>query len=355
MRLFIGKNHEIDPFPVRSIFRLAGKDEDALTFAFGYLLAQDAVFCAQVLQTLHIVPPKVLSGGYSVHLQEITTSTYGRRDVVVQTDDVRVVFEAKIGGAEPTAGQLLKYADELKLWKQTHKIRAVVALTQVELAVPTTDKVTAELAKSGIKFHKIQWHEIIDLILRHTPYEDSENLKHLFDEFIRYIRSDYDMGYYDAEILIQDVNLLNAKIYDDCWMYVTSSKDKKAPLYFAPYFTLENKHPGLSMISRVIDVENTRLIDKQVEDVPGSGDPSDERVARWCDGIARLRKRAKEEGFFSQDVRLLYLDRQVVFSQTPLIKKTYNATEPLKKIPNQIPKGFSLTFGELLTAAMKKE
>ena len=354
MRLFIGKNHQITPSPVRSIFRLAGKDEDALTFAFGYLLAHDDTFCAQVLRTFRIAPPKVLSDGYSVHLQEITTPTYGRRDVVIQADDVRVVFEAKIGGAEPTPDQLLKYADELKLWKQTHKTQAVVALTQVELAAPTTDKVAAELAKSGISFHKIQWHEIIDLILRHTPSGDSENLKHLFDEFVRYVRSDYDMGYYDAEILIQDVNPLNARIYDDCWIYVTSSKDKRAPLYFAPYFTQENEHPGLSMISRVIDVENTRLIDKQVEDVPGSGDPADERVPRWRDGIARLRKRAKREKFFCDDVRLLYLDKPVAFRQTPLTKKTYNDADPPKKIPNQIPKGFSLTFGELLTAAMEK-
>ena len=52
------------------------------------------------------------------------------------------------------------------------------------------------------------------------------------------------MGYYDAEILIQDVNLLNAKIYEDCWMYVTSPKDKKAPLYFAPLLHAGKSAPG---------------------------------------------------------------------------------------------------------------
>ena len=38
MRLYIGKNHLRDTFPVQSIFRLAGSDEDALTFALGFLL-----------------------------------------------------------------------------------------------------------------------------------------------------------------------------------------------------------------------------------------------------------------------------------------------------------------------------
>ena len=41
------------------------------------------------------------------------------------------------------------------------------------------------------------------------------------------------MGYYDAEILIQDVNMENANIYQSGWVYVTAPKDKKAPLYFA--------------------------------------------------------------------------------------------------------------------------
>ena len=351
MRLFIGKNHQSDASPVRSVFRLAGNDEDALTFALGYLLAQDATFCAQLMRQFRIAPPKTLNAGYSVHLQEVTNPGYGRRDIVIETDEMRVVFEAKIGGAEPTADQLLKYADELKLW-ESHKRRALVALTQVELSEAIENDVCAKLSEEGVKFHKIQWHEVIDLVLRYTPSGDSENLKHLFNEFIRYVRSDYDMGYYDAEILIQDVNLLNAKIYEDCWMYVTSPKDKKAPLYFAPYYTQENKHPGLSMISRVIDIENTRLVDKEA--VHDSNAPTDEHLMRWRDGLAKLRERAKKEKFFDKDVRLFYLDRPVTFQQTPLTKKAYKATKPPKEIPNQIPKGFSLTFDELLTAGMKE-
>ena len=352
MRLFIGKNHQSDSSPVRSVFRLAGNDEDALTFALGYLLAHDATFCAQLMRQFRIAPPKALNAGYSVYLQEVTNPSYGRRDIVIETDEMRVVFEAKIGGAEPTADQLLKYADEFKLW-ESHKRRALVALTQVELSETIENDVYAKLSGEGIKFHKIQWHEVIDLVLRYTPSGDSENLKHLFDEFIRYVRSDYDMGYYDAEILIQDVNLLNAKIYEDCWMYVTAPKDKKAPLYFAPYYTQENEHPGLSMVSRVIDIENARLADK--EDVLDSLDATDVQLERWRDGVARLRKRAKKEGFFCEDVRLFYLDRPVTFRQTPLTKKAYNATEPPKKIPpNNIPKGFSLTFDELLAVGTKE-
>jgi len=353
MRLFVGKNHQEDNSPVSSIFRLAGNDEDALTSAFGYLLAHDASFCAEVVRRFRLAPPKALNAGYSVHLQEVTAPGYGRRDVVIATDEVRIVIEAKIGGAEPTADQLLKYAGELGLW-EAHKERVLVALTQVELSETIEREVRARLSRERIKFRRIQWHEIIDSVLRYRPPRAPAASGFLFDEFIRYIRSDYQMGYFDAEIAIQDVNLLNAGIYEDCWMYVTSPKDKKAPLYFAPYFTKQNRHPGLSMFSRVVEIENTRLVDKRVEDVRGTSAPTDEHLEKWRDGIARLRKRANREGFIYGDVRLLYLDKPIMLGQTPLTKKAYNDVDPPRKIPNQIPKGFSLTFGELVAVGLKE-
>ena len=42
------------------------------------------------------------------------------------------------------------------------------------------------------------------------------------------------MGYHDAEILVQDLDPLNVEIFEEGWMYVTNSRDKRAPLYFAP-------------------------------------------------------------------------------------------------------------------------
>lgn len=348
MRLSIGKNHQSSISPVRSVFRLVGNDEDALTFALGYLLAQDPVFCDRLVRQFRIAPLKALSTGYAVHLQEVTDPGYGRRDIVVETDEMRVVFEAKIGGSEPLAEQLLKYADEFKLW-ESHAERALVVLTQVRLSETIERDIRARLSRQRIKFRSMQWHELIDLVLGYRPPANSPAIGFLFDEFIRYVRSDYQMGYYDAEIAIQDVNRLNAKIYEECWMYVTGPKDKKAPLYFAPYFTQQNRQPGLSMISRVLEIENIRLIDKQIDDVHDLNVPRGEHVERWRDGVARLRKRAKEEGFFDKRVRLFYLGEPIKFVQAPLTKKAYNAEDPPKKIPNQIPKGFSLTFDEILT------
>ena len=154
------------------------------------------------------------------------------------------------------------------------------------------------------------------------------------------------MGYYDAEVLIQDTNLLNAKIYEEGWMCVSSSRSKKAPLYFAPYFTASTgANTGISMFSRVLDTEIAVLADKQ--DIQGNP-PSDEQRSRWQDGIARLRKLACEEGFAHKESRLFYLDEPITFMTPPLTKKSFNATKPSKGIPNQIPQGFSRRFDEIL-------
>ena len=344
MRLYIGKNHQGDTAPVQSIFRLAGSDEDALTFALGFLLAHDPIFCTELLRRTGVVPRRSVKPDYAIHLQEVTAPGFGRRDIVIQGDGIRVVVEAKIGGAEPSAEQLLKYGAESSLWDQ-FTTRVVVALTQVELSASVREKVRSTLSKQGIRFSNVQWHDVVALAISHRPSGDSEVLKYLFDEFIRYIRRDYRMGYYDAEILIQDVNPLNAKIFKEGWMYVTSPKDKKAPLYFAPYFTGQSANRGISMISRVVDAEIAVLADKQdvVEDPP-----SDEHLQQWSNGLTELRERAKAEGFADVEVRLFYLDCPITIATPPITKTSFNQAGPSKRIPNQIPKGFSLRFNDLL-------
>ena len=152
------------------------------------------------------------------------------------------------------------------------------------------------------------------------------------------------MGYYDAEILIQDVNPLNAEIFKTGWMYVTNLIDKKAPLYFAPYFTKQGQGSGISWFSRVLHTEVVTLAENKAF---GGKPPSDEHRQKWNKGLADLRERAKDENFDSKDVRLFYLDKPISIP-TPITKKDFKAAKPTSSIPSQIPKGFSLGFDELL-------
>ena len=349
MRLYIGKNYDEKDasVPVQSIFRLAGSDEDALTYALGFLLARDPIFCVELVRLCGVKAPQSFKHEYAVHLQEVTDPRYGRRDIVIEAGKVRIVLEAKIGRAEPTAQQILKYAKDNKKW-EGFTTGVVVSLTQGKLSSATQDEVVAKLPRRPkIRFAPIQWHQVLDLVLLHGPSDGSEVSQYLFDEFIHYIRRDYDMGYYDAEILIQDVNPRNAKIFEKGWMYVTSLKDKKAPLYFAPYFTKQGANSGISMISRVIYDKTVKLAD--TPEVIDTG--TNEQRVQWDIGWSMLRKRAKEEGFADGPVRLFFLDRPIAFRSVPLSKKAFKATGPSKQIPNQIPKGFSLRFDEILTVS----
>ena len=337
MRLYIGKNHQRDTTPVQSVFRLAGSDEDALTFALGFLLAHDPDFCAKLVRRCGAAWTAPLKSDYSIHLQEITDIGFGRRDIVIEAKGTRIVLEAKIGSAEPTVGQILKYGAEHRLWNQ-YATRAVVALTQVGLPTATIERVRSLLSEQGIRFSNVQWYQVIELVLSHRSSDDSEISRYLLNEFVRFIRRDYHMGYYDAEILIQDVNPLNATIFKQGWMYVTSPKDKKAPLYFAPYFTRQGVNSGLSMVSRVRDAKTLRLAD--TKDVIEA--PTPEHLNRWRKGLSMLRERAEKEGFLNGETRLFFLDQPIRFLTSPLTKKAF------KRIPNQIPKGFSLGFDDLL-------
>ena len=347
MRLYIGKNHdEKDGFvPVQSIFRLAGNNEDALTYALGFLLARDAGLCAELAGLCGVKPTRALADDYTVHLQEVTDRNFGRRDIVIEAGKGRIVLEAKIGKAEPTAEQLLKYAADAAKWKN-FTTRVVVSLTRGELSRVTRDEVVSELSpRPKIRFEAIQWHQVIDLVLRHGPSDGSEVSQYQFDEFIRYIRGDYDMGYYDAEIKIQDTNPDNAKVFEEGWMQLTSYRTR-SPLYVAPYFT--GKGGGISMIARVVGVASINFADPPDTFEPVTREPVTEAQRQhWSQGLRMLWKLYPQP----TDQMILFLDKPMPFKSPPLTKKTFNAARPSKEskqIPQQIPQGFHLRFDELL-------
>lgn len=346
MPLFIGKNHGAVA-PVQSLFRLVGNDEDALTYGLGFLLAHDSGFCTKLLRSFDQSLPRTFVQSYDVHLQEVPTRGFGRRDIVVTADGIRIVIEAKIGRGVPTAAQLIQYATERPVWEQ-YKRRYIVALTEVELPPSAQDEFREKLAqlRLGINFKEAQWHNILDLVIHHLPSDASEVSQYLFDEFSRYARRDYHMGYYDAEVLIQDVNPLDAKIYEQGWVYVTAPKDKAAPLYFAPYFTNATDHPGISWISRVLDIQTGKPADLSIGKTIAAA-PTDEHRQKWTEGLRMVQERVIKENFAHNEVRLFCLDRPLPLGKT-ISKSSYKLNAGLKVIPDQITKGFSLGFDELL-------
>ena len=382
MSLYIGKNYDSNS-PVQSIFRLTGDDENALTYALGYLLAHDKSFCEKLIQQLNLFRSLQLSEDYSIHLQEVAEPRFGIPDIVIHDDGTktRIVIEAKIRSAVPDKEQIGKYASNAKAWSEI-KNRAVVALTRNEISQDKKLEIKSVLpdGKNSIRFRDYRWHDIIVMAMGHTPYNDSEASKFLFQQFNHFITRDYEMGFYDAEIHIQDIDEKNEQIFEEGWMYVTIPSDKKAPLYFAPYFTRARSEgksrmnpEGISKISRVVFT-----LDVAVKDLPQTISPTalppaeeqrrkwtpqarerwiKEHGCRWDIGLEAICGRAKNESFDRKhsDARLLFLDRPIEFTKRPVTKKVFNSNNSEKQMPNQIPKGFSLGFDQLVLRHLNVE
>ena len=165
------------------------------------------------------------------------------------------------------------------------------------------------------------------------------------------------MGYYDAEIFIQDVDPLNKGIFEKGCMYVNNLNSKKAPLYFAPHFTQQTDKPGISMISRVIHVEAIegkklqKLADKKLaegKDLSMAPTETHERlVEQWRYGLWKIGERAQKGGW--QGINLLfYLDNPRQFMDPPLTKKECGWG-------NQIPPKANRAFDQLLKIRSDKE
>ena len=159
------------------------------------------------------------------------------------------------------------------------------------------------------------------------------------------------MDYQGTEVRIQDVDPLNAKIFENGWMYVSDSHGNKECRYFAPYFTEECPIPGISMISRVVHVVRYKIADLLAKQIELPDAPSAQHHHNWQLGLSAIRARANAEGWKPVGAgKLFYLDRPETFRTPALTKITYNDTNPPKKLgPSRIPRGFTLKYDELLT------
>lgn len=326
----------------RSIFRLIGNDEDALTYSLGYLLAHDKQLCSDILKCNSIFKKKsdigwdMLLKDYSIHLQEVTEQKGGRRDIVIDSPRLRVVIEAKIGGAIPSKEQIRKYIEEFIGHEKDHKV--IIALVDSG----STEQISQECTDSGITFYSLRWRKIFEIVQKRSHSKrNSPEMCYLYNQFIRFLKEDYRMGFYDVEVKVQDVDEENAKIYYE-GMYIGSPSEA---LYFAPYFT--HGGGGITHVSRVIRSVKTKIDDSVFNVFDRDFDKNDseykEHGARWRRGLDLILKRAKRKGekggFYGKECTLYFLGEPIPLGRKLLKSKSFR----------QIPPFFSLRFDELLT------
>lgn len=366
-KFYIGNNY------CHSIFRLLGCDEDALSYALGYLLSIDPSFCISFLKKIGVLKNKKYLyleekfQKYSVYLQQCSSG--GRKDIVIETSDryVRVVIEVKINDSVVGIKQLLKYTigesqkereNLVKEW-ESYKYRHIVTLTSPELSNFVRSEIERKLKEekdeklSGIKLHCYQWYKVFELVNNRIKDIESDKIKtYIYEEFIRFFKEDYKMKYYDAEVFIKDLSKEFSPIYFEGHMYFHNDSD--APLYFAPYLTNAHKgNAGLQYISKVLyvernfDIENKKMMEKLEKENPGDWE-------YWKKGI-EMYKEMKEKKWWSEKIKKLYLlSEPMKFCESPILKKDIKRLKNEGKIsfeiPRQIPSRYSLTFHQLFSA-----
>lgn len=374
MNLYVGKISESSS-PVQSVFGLSRSDENALTRALGYLMARDRTFCREFIRRTGLFPRLRLGSNYSIYLQERTLPRYGIPDIVIEDRSgktTRIVIEAKVGNALPDVEQIGKYARNRNLWNQFDN-RAIVALTQVEMTKDqkTTLELSLPTGANAIQFANLGWHRVIDMALGHSPSGGSQVSRFLFQQFSRFVKEDYKMGYYDVEVHVQDVNRENAGVFENGWLYAGGTP---APLYFAPHYTWNGEpikgleewyrnvkeSKGISRVARVVASEqvipaellglnDSELATKLKSIVPSA---SGVQIKIWSKGHRLVEKRTDFEKFCQNPVWFLYLDRPIAIPEA-ITKEAFNKNNTEKQIPSQIPPGFSLRFDQMLLHSWK--
>lgn len=353
-----------------NVYRLVGRNEDALTYALGHLMAIDDGFMVEVLKGVGVLEKvqgkqyKAYRDNYTVYLQEQREAgPSGRRDIVIEAGGsrgLRVVVEAKIGKGQPDACQLLRYtvgcdcgrhppeaARRIQRTWGDHEQKFIVALTRDTLDSEVSRRVLSKLGGSGIELRTAQWHQILTVALDRRRQVQRDTPQSLFlGEFLNFFREHYEMNTYQAEVMVKKDNLLNAKnVYFDGYMYVGGSRDIQSPLYFAPYFTKEcvGKLPGIesagiSFISRVVRVRQVRL-DALKENPECAADyeiRADRYWERWQRGLHAIAERARDEDWKDPSCQLYFLSEPASLNRTVVG-------------PAQIPPGFRTTLFDLLT------
>jgi hypothetical protein len=300
---------------------------------------------------------------YEVYLQEQrSVGGSGRRDIVVEAGDaegLRVVIEAKIGRAQPTACQLLRYTVGCDCGNHRRErgpdwgprtAKALVALTRTQLDSKVRSDMIKRLKGSGIRLCPAQWQQVFKVVLDRQRQLDGQSSRSVFfSEFAAFFRGFYEMDLYDAEVMVQDEDPENAPIYFDDYMYVGGRRWPKMPLYFAPYFTKscvwdkslpQVTSDGVSWISRVVRVQQMAMPDLRNDpnaaaDRELRGHPN---WTRWRRGLDNIRKREAREGWTADFVWLYFLSEPVALGRT--VKKPKRLT--------RLAPGYKTTFLDLL-------
>lgn len=320
MKLLIGKRgEEKEGSEIHSLFRLIGKNEDALTYSLGYLLSKNIDFLVEFLKICGVLPRKRGAQyqknveGAEVRLQELRDrSEGGRKDITIERRDyLRVVIEAKVDGSIPSSKQLAKYSvthgsngvlDPKFVHKEwgSFKDRHLLTLTRAPVPKSQYSVLRKEIQQAGIgiQIRSVQWCDISGLVDRWKRQENGQDLlwHQLLKEFRLFLKEDYKVKYFEEEVI--HVHVLKNLIYPMCNIdplgyYFDGKPDRKyrKSLFFVPCYGQARKATKTAEFIRYIDnyelLSGPEILKRQLTDPMRKA--FEEQVAKWPEDKRRDR------------------------------------------------------------------
>lgn len=167
--------------PIQSVFELLGADENAMTYALGWCMAQAPALLAELAGHLG---GSQAGEGASILLQE-HGGRHGVTDIEVR-DPGRIawIFEAKAGFDPPGADQLAKYAARLVSEDQAADKRLIILARSDRRDLWL--QMRAPESVDGVPVQVISWAQIGDAVRRAYPSSDN-TAKALLRQFTAFL------------------------------------------------------------------------------------------------------------------------------------------------------------------------
>lgn len=195
-----------------SLFRLIGKNENALTYALGYSFCHNPDFLIRFLKGVGVFE-KVKGKRYvkdvcngSVALQHFNSDKSGIKDILIEVGEYRIVIEAKTDNSYPTNRQILKYVDqELNRDWQSYSKRFVLILTRRQVNQVAYTRIAEKLTTNNIELVFATWANVFQIIRPLIFSEPTDIAGFVLRELAKFIQKDYEVKIIEKEVLYRKV------------------------------------------------------------------------------------------------------------------------------------------------------
>lgn len=198
-----------------SLFRLIGNDENALTFALGYIFQEREDILIDFLKEIEFLNKKKgknyknTFSNYSVHLQQYNDNKSGIKDIVIEdtkSKEFKIVLEAKTDNSVPSIEQIEKYSDNtINCDWSDYKSKVIVVLTRKILSDDIFKNVKEILGNNGIDLLIVSWSQVYKLIYKYRHLKSNIYCDRIVHELNMFLMEDYKIKYFEHEVLQRKV------------------------------------------------------------------------------------------------------------------------------------------------------